>query len=198
MEYKFKVLSLEHRKDRQQEFKKNFKEYNFEFFWGINGKEYELTEYDKEWIRGNRYREWGIHIPSLVAANRSHIRLLNNCIKDNVPYVIFEDDAKLLKPIDFKFEDLVKKDLDVFWLMPGKPSILCYIVWPSGAEKLIEAVDREEGLILGLDYMWDYLKGIHYLKEEELWDDYFWQVAGDENSDITSALYYNQPTKRLY
>lgn len=197
MKYKFKVLSLKHRKDRQEQFTKNFEGYNFEFFWGINGKEYTLTEYDKLWIRGNRYNEWGIHIPSLVAANRSHLRLLTSCIQDDIPYIIFEDDAKLLKPIDFNFEDLVKKDLDVFWLMPNKPSILCYIVWPSGAKKLIEAVDREEGLVLGLDYMWHYLKGIDYLNEEELWDDYFWQLAGDENSDITSLLHYGQE-KRFY
>lgn len=197
MEYKFKVLSLKHRKDRQEQFRKNFEGYNFEFFWGINGQNYKLTEYDRKWINGNRYDMLGIHIPSLVAANRSHLRLLTSCIQDGIPYIIFEDDTKLLKPIDFNFEDLIKKDLDVFWLMPDKPSILCYIVWPSGAKKLIEAVDREEGLVLGLDYMWHYLKGIDYLREEQLWDDYFWQLAGDENSDITSLMYYGQQ-KRFY
>lgn len=196
--YRIKVLSLKDKVERQNNIKKVLKEYPFTFFWGINGKEYKLTEYDKKWIRGNRYKEWGIHIPSLIAANRSHLLLLEDCIKENIPYIIFEDDTKLIKPLDFNFEDIVKRELDVFWLMPDKPSILAYIVWPLGARKLIDAVDREEGLIMGLDYMWHYLKGTDYLIEDQLWDDYFWQTAGDIDSSITSTLHYGFNEKRLY
>lgn len=197
MDFKFKVLSLKRRKDRQESFSELFKSYKFEFFWGIDGKEYKLTEADKQWIKNNNFRRFGIHIPSYVATNRSHLKMLENCIEDKIPYVIFEDDTKLLKPIDFKFEDIVRKNLDVFWLMPDKPSILAYIVWPSGAKKLIDAVDGPEGLAWGLDYMWHFLKGTGYLNEEQLWDDYFWQVAADENSDI-SYLLYNGGEKRFY
>ena len=54
----------------------------------------------------------------------SHIDLLKLCIKENIPYIIFEDDTEIIKSIDFKFEDIVKKDLDVFWLISKEPSIL--------------------------------------------------------------------------
>lgn len=196
--YKFKVLSLKHREDRQEEFKKNFDGFDFEFFWGINGKEYQVTEEDKRWIKGNFYEKVGIHIPSLLAANHSHIMLLECCIVDDVPYVIFEDDTKLYRPVDFSFEEIVSRDLDVFWLMPDKPSILAYIVWPSGARKLIDAVKKEGGLEYGLDYMWHRIKGTGLLKEDQLDKDYFWQVAGDESSDITTLLHYGFKEKRLY
>lgn len=196
--FKFKVLSLKHREDRQEEFKKNFDGYDFEFFWGINGKEYQVTKEDERWIKGNFYEKVGIHIPSLLAANHSHIMLLECCIVDDVPYVIFEDDTKLYMPIDFSFEEIVSRDLDVFWLMPDKPSILAYIVWPSGARKLIDAVNKEGGLEYGLDYMWHKIKGTGLLKEDQLDKDYFWQVAGDEGSDITTLLHYGFKEKRLY
>ena len=48
--YKIKVLSLKHRKDRQDHIAKVFSGLDYEFFWGMYGKEYTLTEYDKKWI----------------------------------------------------------------------------------------------------------------------------------------------------
>ena len=51
---------------------------------------------------------------------------------------------------------------------------------------------------MGLDYMWHYLKGTDYLIEDQLWDDYFWQTAGDIDSSITSTLHYGFNEKRLY
>ena len=91
--------------------------------------------------------------------------MLKQCISDNIPYIIFEDDTEIIKPIDFKFEDIVKKDLDVFWLMPKQSSILCYVVWPAGAKKLIKCVDKKGVLIKGLDDMWHIIKDTGYLRE---------------------------------
>lgn len=200
MDYKIKILSLERRKDRQEKFIKEFSDYNFdyEFHWGIDGKKYQLTEYDKEWIVGNDGEIVGIHMESLVATMHSHNNILRDCISDGIPYVVFEDDAKLLKPLDFSFDDIVKKELDVFWLIPNKRSILAYVVWPSGAKKLIEATDKRGGLRYGFDYMWHELKNTGLLKEENIWDDYFYQFSGDEDSDITTMLYYDMPQPRLY
>lgn len=200
MDYKIKVLSLKRREDRQEKFREVFSDYNFnyEFHWGIDGKEYKLTDYDKKWIVGNNGKTVGIHMESLVATMHSHNNILRDCIKDGIPYIVFEDDTKLLKPLDFNFDDIVKKDLDVFWLMPYRDSILAYVVWPSGAKKLIEATDREGGLKYGFDLMWHELKNTGYLREEQLWEDYFYQTSGDEDSDITTMLYYNEPTPRAW
>ena len=122
--YKFKVLSLKRREDRRKLFNQRFSNYNYEYFYGLDGREYSLSDYDKWWIKGNQYKKFGIHIPSLVCANKSHMIMLYNCISDNIPYIIFEDDTEIIKPIDFNLEDITKKDLDVFWLMPNNPSII--------------------------------------------------------------------------
>lgn len=197
MDYKIKVITLEKRKDRRELFDKRFSEYNYEYFFGKDGKQYKLSEKDLEWIKGNDYEKFGIHTPSLVCANTAHIDLLKLCIKENIPYIIFEDDTEIIKSIDFKFEDIVKKDLDVFWLMPNNPSILCYIVWPSGAKKLIESVEKEGGLKKGLDEMWHKLKNTKYLKEEQIHDKYFHQRMGSPDSDITEYLDYKPSTKTI-
>jgi len=196
MSYKIKVLSLERRNDRRELFDSRFSDFEYEYFYGLDGKEYTLSDYDIKWISGNAYANYKIHIPSLVCANKSHILMLKQCISDNIPYIIFEDDTEIIKPIDFKFEDIVKKDLDVFWLMPNDPSILCYIVWPNGAKKLIKYVDKKGGLIKGLDDMWHTIKNKDYLKEEQLHNRYFHQQPGSIDSDITTSLNY-QTTKQL-
>lgn len=192
MSYKIKVLSLKRREDRRNIFNSRFSNYEFEYFYGLDGREYSLSEYDNNWIHGNEYKNYGIHIPSLVCANKSHIMMLKECISDNLPYIIFEDDVQIIKPIDFNFEDIIKKELDVFWLMPNNPSILCYVVWPSGADKLIKSVDRKGGLVRGLDDMWHEIKNTDYLIEEELHQEYFGQEVGSDDSDIASRLHYRR------
>jgi hypothetical protein len=196
MSYKIKVLSLKRRNDRRELFDSRFSDFQYEYFYGLDGKNYTLSEYDTNWIDGNIYAHYKIHIPSLVCANKSHILMLKQCISDNIPYIIFEDDTEIIKPIDFKFEDIVKKDLDVFWLMPKQSSILCYMVWPTGAKKLIKCVDKKGGLIKGLDDMWHIIKDTGYLREESLSDEYFTQRMGAPDSDITSLLDY-QISKEL-
>lgn len=197
--FKVKVLSLKRKIDRQEKVKKVLEGIPFEFYWGIDGKKYILTEWDKEWIYGNTYEKYGIHIPSLVAANRSHNNILRECVKDGIPYFVFEDDVKLLKPIDFSFQEIANKDLDCFWMMPHKPSILSYVVWPSGAKKLIEYTNKKGGLCVGFDYAWSDARNTEgFLISEHIWDDYFYQISGDEDSDITSKLYYGHKYMRRY
>ena len=79
------------------------------YFFGKDGKQYKLSEKDLKWIRKNDYEKFGIHIPSLVCVKLKHIDLLKLCIKENIPYIIFEDDTEIIKSIDFKFEDIVKR-----------------------------------------------------------------------------------------
>jgi hypothetical protein len=199
VKYKVKVLSLKRRKDRQEKVKKVLDGIDFEFHWGIDGREYKLTEWDKKWIYGNTYIDYGIHTPSLVATNHSHNNILKDCIKDGIPYFVFEDDVKLLKPIDFSFQEIANKDLDCFWMVPHKPSILSYVVWPRGARKLIKYTNRKGGLSVGFDYSWSDARNIkRFIKSEHLWDDYFYQIAGDEDSDITTKLYYGLDEIRMY
>ena len=109
--YKIKVISLLRRLDRRSKFYKQFKDYKFEFVDAIDGQTYKLTKFDKEFIKGNEYKKYDIHIPSLVCANYMHLNLIDECSKGNVPFIIFEDDTEIIKPIDFKFENIVKKDL---------------------------------------------------------------------------------------
>ena len=186
--FKFKVISLKRRQDRRIKFYNQFKDYNFEFVDALDGREYKLTNFDKKFIKGNEYEKYGIHIPSLVCANYMHLNLLDECSRGNIPFFIFEDDTEIIKTLDFKFEDLVKKDLDVFWLMPNEPSILCYIIWPSGARILINHINKVK-LDRGLDWKFHEIKGSGLLREEQLSSSYFTQHAG-VNSDITSLENY--------
>jgi len=118
-----------------------------------------------------------------------HLNLIDECSKGNVPFIIFEDDTEIIKPIDFKFENIVKKDLDVFWLMPDEPSILAYIIWPSGAKILIDYINKVK-LDRGLDWKFHSIKGKGKLREDQLNNSYFTQTPGS-NSDITTIKNYD-------
>lgn len=185
-----KVISLKRRLDRRSKFFKNFHHYfTFEFVDAMDGLEYILTEEDKKMIEGNNYEAMDIHIPSLVCANRMHIKLLEECVRINEPIIIFEDDAELIKPIDFSLQEIYNRtDLDVFWLMPDMISILAYIVWPSGAKILLNHI-KEVGLSDGLDIKYTMIKYTGALREDKLHDEYFTQYPGI-NSDITTLSYY--------
>lgn len=185
-----KVISLKRRPDRRLKFFKNFHKYFiFEFVDAMDGLEYTLTEEDKKMIKGNIYDTMDIHIPSLVCANRMHMKLYEECIRLNEPIIIFEDDAELIKPIDFSLEEIYNRtDLDVFWLMPDMVSILTYIVWPSGAKILLDYI-KEVGLSDGLDIKYTGIKYSGRLREGKLHDEYFTQYPGVE-SDITPLPYY--------
>lgn len=188
--HKIKVISLKRREDRRKKFSETFKDYKFEFVDALDGQLYKMTSIDKELVRGNDYEKYRIHIPSLVCANKMHLRLLEECSCDIVPYVIFEDDTELLKPIDFSFEEICNKNLDAFWLCPGHPSILCYIVWPSGAKILLDWVYDNVKLVQGLDWGFHKIKETDKLRYEELHDHYFTQKPGID-SDVGDLPYYH-------
>lgn len=190
--YKIKVISLKRRQDRREKFSHMFRHIDFEYVDALDGQTYKLTEFDKEFIKGNEYEKYKIHIPSMVCSQYMHLNLLDECSKGDIPYIIFEDDAELVKPMDFKFEDIVKKDLDVFWLMPDEPSILCYIVWPSGAKILLDYVVNESKLDQGLDWKFHWIKKSGRLREDQLSSSYFTQIPG-KNSDITTLYNYELP-----
>ena len=186
--YKVKIISLKRRQDRRLRIKEVFKDIPFEFFDAIDGQNYQLTEKDLKFIEGNEYAKYGIHIPSLVCANYTHLNLLAQCANDVIPYFIFEDDVEFIKPIDFDFNQIAQKDLDVFWLMPNEPSILAYVVWPKGAKILIEWINKI-GLSRGLDWQFNHIKNKGLIKEEELHNKYFTQIPG-KDSDITQNEWY--------
>ena len=188
--YKVKVISLARRQDRRDKFTETFsKLFPFEYVDAIDGRDYTLTDYDKEFIKGNDYEDYGIHIPSLVAANYTHLNLLQECSEGDIPFVILEDDAKLVDKFDLDFEKLSKKSLDVFWLMPNEPSILAYMVWPTGAQKLLERVFNEYKLSVGLDWTFFDIRNEGNLIQEEVKKEVFYQIPG-EDSDITTLLNY--------
>ena len=56
--YKFKVLSLKRREDRRKLFNSRFSNYEFEYFFGLDGREYSLSDYDNNWIHGNEYKNY--------------------------------------------------------------------------------------------------------------------------------------------
>tara|TARA_B100000768_G_scaffold158517_1_gene157129 strand:- start:613 stop:1209 length:597 start_codon:yes stop_codon:yes gene_type:complete len=192
--YKVKVISLKRRQDRRKKISHMFQHVPFEFVDAIDGKEYKLTKFDKEFIKGNDYEKWGIHIPSLVCAQYMHLNLLDECSKQNLPFIIFEDDISLnadeTAPENY-FEILSKvNDLDAFWFIQNEPSVAAYIVWPEGAKKMIDYVNNVSKLRRGLDWaFWDLRKSKDF-RGDQVKDSYFEHQPG-EDSDITIIENYD-------
>lgn len=192
--YKVKVISLKRRQDRRKKISHMFQHVPFEFVDAIDGKEYKLTKFDKEFIKGNDYEKWGIHIPSLVCAQYMHLNLLDECSKQNLPFIIFEDDISLnadeTAPENY-FEILSKvNDLDAFWFIQNEPSIAAYMVWPEGAKKMIDYVNNVSKLRRGLDWaFWDLRKSKDF-RGDQVKDSYFEHQPG-EDSDITIIENYD-------
>lgn len=184
------VISLTRRQDRRDRITQAFHAHSIPFqFWdAIDGQTLEVTP-EIEWrFRGNDFLEWGIIPANCYAANLTHLQLLQNCVSENCPYILFEDDTQVLQPIDFDWEELLARtDLDIYWLCRQEPTILCYIVWPHGARKILDYLATIP-LNQGLD--WKFLR----MREQGLvnWDvvpkEYFHQVPG-EDSDIAPGGY---------
>jgi GR25 family glycosyltransferase involved in LPS biosynthesis len=191
--YKVKVISLKRREDRRVHMAHMFQHINFDFVDALDGQTYDLTEFDKEFIEGNDYEKHGIHIPSLVCANYTHLNLLDECSKQDQPYFIFEDDVEMTgaKAPDLYFETLASvTDLDAFWLIPNEPSIAAYIVWPEGAKKMIDYVENVAKLKRGLDWaFWDLRKKKRFRVDQSK-EAYFKHDPG-KDSDITTIENYD-------
>ena len=194
--YKIKCISLKRREDRRVKMAKMFGKHDFEFVDALDGKEYKLTKFDKEFIKGNDYKKHGIHIPSLVCANYMHLNLLDECANApwemrNVPYFIFEDDVKLVKNLPFTFEEIAsRKNLHYYWLMKDEPSIAAYVVWPDGAKIMRDYVLNEAKLSRGLDWSMHDLRKTDKLVGDQVEDTYFTTTPG-EDSDITTLKNYD-------
>jgi len=191
--YKVKVISLKRRQDRRKKISHMLQQIDFDFVDGLDGQKYKLTKFDKEFIKGNDYKKHGIHIPSLVCANYTHLNLLVECAEQDKPYFIFEDDIELTdaKAPDLYFETLASvEDLDAFWLIPNEPSIAAYIVWPEGAKKMIDYVNNIAKLKRGLDWaFWDIRKKKNF-RADQAKEAYFKHDPG-KDSDITTIENYD-------
>tara|TARA_B110000211_G_scaffold151628_1_gene172464 strand:- start:28 stop:621 length:594 start_codon:yes stop_codon:yes gene_type:complete len=191
--YKVKVISLKRRQDRRKKIAHMLQQIDFEFVDALDGQEYKLTKFDKEFIKGNDYKKYDIHIPSLVCANYMHLNLLAECAKQDKPYFILEDDIELtdIKPPNLYFETLASvEDLDAFWLIPNETSIAAYIVWPEGAKKMIDYVNNVAKLKRGLDWaFWDIRKKKNF-RADQAKEAYFKHNPG-KNSDITTIENYD-------
>ena len=134
--YKVQVISLKRREDRRAHMAHMFQHINFDFVDALDGQTYKLTKFDKEFIKGNDYKKHGIHIPSLVCANYTHLNLLDECSKQDQPYFIFEDDVEMTeaKAPDLYFEALASvEDLDAFL---NSPVDLAYSLLDSGIDAM--------------------------------------------------------------
>jgi len=191
--YKVKVISLKRRQDRRDKITHMFQQIDFDFVDALDGKDYQLTDYDKKLIEGNEYEKYGIHIPSLVCANYTHLNLIEECSKQDLPYFIFEDDVFLTdeKSPDLYFETLaLVNDLDAFWLIPDTPTIAAYIVYPEGAKKIIKDFERNNELKQGLDWKFWNLRKSGKLFVDQAKIAYFGHNPG-EDSDITTLENYD-------
>jgi hypothetical protein len=190
MQYKTFVISLKRRPDRRAKIKDLFIKNNidFSFYDGIDGKDLIVTKEIENLFNGNDFDEFGIIKECIYGANLTHLKLLKECSLQSLPYIIFEDDVQIIRPIDFRFEDIVKKQLDAFWLTRNQPSILCYIVWPEGAKKMYDWVINVSKLDKGLDWKFQDLRNLKLFKIEEIQGDYFHQIPG-EDSDIAPNGY---------
>jgi GR25 family glycosyltransferase involved in LPS biosynthesis len=95
------VLTLEHRLDRQISVQNEFKKHNinFNFFYGINGHEF---DYKGTLLKG----EWGVQ--------QSHLKILKMAIEKQLEYIcIFEDDVHL--DINFNQNIELPFDFDLFY-----------------------------------------------------------------------------------
>ena len=191
--YKVKVINLKRRQDRREKMANMFQQINFDFVEGLDGQNYELTDYDKKLIEGNEYEKYGIHIPSLICANYTHLNLIDECSKQDQPFFIFEDDVFLTdeKAPDLYFETLASvDDLDIFFFIPNVPTIAAYIVWPEGAKKIIKDFERHNSLKRGLDWkLWNMRKD-GKLRDDQAKIAYFGHNPG-EDSDITTLENYD-------
>ena len=184
------VISLTRRQDRRERITQAFQTHQIPFqFWdAIDGQTLEITPEILHRFRGNDFEEWGIIPANCYAANLTHLQLLEKCRQDNCPYMLFEDDTQVIQPIDFDWDKILSRtDLDIFWLCRQEPTILCYIVWPQGAQKILDHINSIP-LDQGLD--WKYLR----MREQGLvnWDilpqEYFHQIPGYD-SDIAPGGY---------
>ena len=191
--YKVKVISLKRRQDRRDKITHMFQQIDFDFVDALDGKDYQLTDYDKKLIKGNEYKKYGIHIPSLICANYTHLNLIEECSKQEKPFFIFEDDVFLTdeKAPDLYFETLaLVNDLDAFWLIPNTPTIAAYVIYPEGAKKIIKDFERNNELKQGLDWKFWNLRESGKLLVDQAKIAYFGHNPG-EDSDITTIENYD-------
>jgi len=185
MNYKVVVISLIRRQDRRDKITKQFNEHGipFEFYDAIDGETLDVTQEIEDLFKGNDYDKYGIIKSNLYAANLTHLKIMNECAAQELPYFIFEDDVKILKEIDFRFEDIANMNLDAYWLTRNEPSILAYVIWPKGAIKMHDWVINTAKLDKGLDWKFLELRYKNLLNISEINDDYFYQIPGHD-SDI--------------
>jgi hypothetical protein len=190
MKYKTFVISLKRRQDRRNKIIELFEKHNivFSFYDAIDGKELLVTKQIQELFEGNDFDEFGIIKECIYGANLTHLQIIKECSEQQLPYFIFEDDVQIIKELDFTFDEIVNKSLDAFWLTRNEPSILCYVVWPEGAKKMYDWVMNVSKLNRGLDWKYQDLRISKLFKIEEIWDDYFYQIPG-EDSDIAPNGY---------
>jgi len=193
--YKVKVITQVKNIQRRVKLEKQqfFQDIPFEYVIGIDGKKYKLTEFDEDLIKGNDYEKYGIHIPSLVAANYTHLNLLEECANQDLPYFIFEDDANQLQefPLELVNKIANRKKIDYYWLMPDQPSILAYVIWPKGAAKIVDHIINRSKLSRGLDWQIFDMRREIILRGDQLKSSYFDQTPGHD-SDITTLENYGQ------
>ena len=193
MNYKVYVISLQRRLDRREKITKEFNTNNisFEFYDAIDGDTLEITPSIETLFSGNEYDDWGIIKNNLYAANLTHLKLLKECSKQQIPYFIFEDDTEIIKDIDFSFDEIANKNLDAYWLIKNEPSILAYVVWPVGADKMYNWIMNTAKLDKGLDWKFLELRESKIFNIEEIENDYFYQKPGYD-SDIAPNGYYKK------
>ena len=130
----------------------------------------------------------------MILLPRNFLNLLDECSKQDLPFIIFEDDVFLnedeIAPENY-FETLsLVNDLDAFWFIPNEPSVAAYIVWPEGAKKMIDYVENVSKLRRGLDWaFWDLRKSKDF-RGDQVKDSYFEHRPG-KDSDITTLENYD-------
>lgn len=181
---------MKRRQDRRDKIKNLFGQNGiiFSFYDAIDGRELMVTKEIEDLFRGNEFDDFGIIKECIYGANLTHLKILKECSEQDLPFFIFEDDTQIIKSLDFYFEDISKKPLDAFWLTRNEPSILAYVVWPEGAKKMYDWIINVSKLDKGLDWKFLELRRSNLLRIEEIWDDYFYQVPG-EDSDIAPNGY---------
>lgn len=180
---KIKVINLSSRKDRLAFMTEQLKDYSWERVDALNGHNLTLQDInqlgfhsDLEWrdpLLGRR------HTNTDLAAMISHFRVWEMCANDTENYLILEDDAELLRPIDFTEINTLLNLYDVAYLdhremvekrilhvndqyfIPYYPYWnSAYVITPKAAKLLINSgykdnlipVDEYFPLMFGVDY----------------------------------------------
>ena len=163
---KIKVISLKRKLDRRKLFTHFFNsssKLSFEFFDAYDGKDYILTEEENKLFVNSDFHKYNVHVNSVKCCSLSHLKLWQNCLSENTPLLVLEDDIMVnISGYDFK----IPHGLDLFFIgqQYTYPNSYAYYITPNGAKSLISH-SKKIGFHRAMDW---WLHEFHETRKSEM------------------------------